>query len=216
MSYFDDLNEIPLNHERVKNRLMRRQLDALADDYFGEIPFDNPRRKSRAGEWDADKNTYTFDRNGNRVYPGDYVKCGAKGYLGLKVGERRRVISVSMDTLIMRNDHSPTGSSAYQPRNFTLAERHHPWHKQNKEAQVAKNTLYVALEIGDLSYEQVAELANGAKPNGSRAMWADTSFESLKARLNQRIRSFPDERWLILSGTVLAETSAPPVTFRPV
>jgi hypothetical protein len=167
-------------------------------------------------------NVYTHDRDGNRVYPGDYVKCEVTGYMNLKRGERRRVISVSMDTLVMRNKHSPTGTSAYQPRNFTLSERHHAWHK-SKEAKMAKNTLFVAVRIDGEPYDGVASIIRQtlgpSRDDGALlsapTMVSETSFEALKAWLYQRIRANPDERWLILSGTTLAEISAPPVSFRP-
>lgn len=175
---------------------------------------------------------YALDCDGMRVYPGDYVECVNGQYRGFPIGSRRRVKKVSNDTLIMRNSYSPTGDSAYQPRNFTLAERHHAWHK-SKEAKVAKNTLYVAVEIATHGndYETMARRFNDmgvattalgcenvgvatAQGTGFVKVRSDTSFEALKAWLNQRIRANPDERWLILSGTVLAETFAPPVSFR--
>lgn len=163
----------------------------------------------------VDGTAYAQDRDGNRVYPGDYVKCEVAGYLGLSRGERRRVISVSMDTLVMRNSYSPTGTSAYQPRNFTLAERHHAWHK-SKEAKMAKNTLFIAVRTyADYANYDVMAAAHNEAGIGAEFQRSDTSFESLKAWLNQRIRANPEERWLILSGTTLAEISAPPVSFRP-
>lgn len=203
-----------------------------ADDWFDDDREYEPLRSAQhaAGE----QNAYALDCNGNRVYPGDYVKCEVGGYRNFKRGERRRVISVSMGTIVMRNGTSPTGTSAYHPGNFTLAGRHHAWHK-SKEAQVAKNTLYVAVEIAahDGDYETMVRRFNGlgttttalgcsqpgsstTQGTGTVKLHSETSYEQLQTWLRQRIRANPDERWLILSGTVLAETSAPPVSFRQV
>ncbi len=158
---------------------------------------------------------YVTDFMGDRIYVGDYVECRIDHYASIRRGERRRVQAIEDGNVVLNNNGSPYGTSQYRVCNFKLAGRHHAWHYNHKEADnMPKNTLYAALEIGDLSYEQCAAMAN-SEQNRLRCMRADTSFASLKEWINQRIRANPDERWLILSGTVLAEISAPPVTFRP-
>lgn len=158
----------------------------------------------------AERNVYAFDRIGNRIYPGDYVKCEVAGYQNFDKGERRRVINVSMDTLIMRNSASPTGSSAYQPRNFTLAGRRHAWHK-SKEAKTMTRTnkIYLALMIDEA--RDYNRLADDIRHHRHIPFDADTSFSALKFRVEEMIRNDPNKRFLICGGTTIAEISAPPV-----
>jgi hypothetical protein len=165
---------------------------------------------------------YVLDGRGNRIYAGDYVRCSVGHYESIRCGEHRRVQRIENECIILNNCLSPHGTSPYRPHKFVLHGRYHPFHGIHKnpikkqEAQLAKNALYIAVALNYHSYGRIADAVNGVKSVGYVEVHADTSFESLKAWLNQRIRANPEERWLILSGTTLAEISAPPVSFRSV
>ncbi len=155
--------------------------------------------------------SYVEDLMGNRIYGGDYVECRIAHYASIRRGERRRVQRIENGRIVLNNNGSPHGTSPYRVCHFKLAERHHAWHK-TQEATMAKNTLYVAVRINDMSYQQVAHALNS---NMQMEAEARTSYEELQAFLRMRIQCNPIERWLVLTGTTLAEISAPPVSFRP-
>lgn len=45
-------------------------------------------------------------------------------------------------------------------------------------------------------------------------MLASKSYEEVKRYVERRIKTNPTEKWLLFSGTTLAETPTPPITFR--
>lgn len=160
---------------------------------------------------------YVRDYKGCRIYVGDHVECLTFQYASIDQNERRRVQRIEGENIVLHNGYSPHGTSQYRPRNFRLAGRHHPYHARSQlnELQgekMSKPVLYIAVQIGNAPYNEIAALIND---NPSKlATFSDTSYDALQARLRQRILTYPTERWLILSGTTLAETSAPPVIFR--
>ena len=79
---------------------------------------------------------------------------------------------------------------------------------------MSKNTLYIAVLVTG-SYEEMADsIDEGVFPENG--LMSETSFNKLRERITGDVQSNPTHRWLVLTGTTLAETSAPPVTFREV
>lgn len=149
-----------------------------------------------------------------RFETNDEVECIATGYYSIKPGQRR-IVRATLDNgpnyhLWLDNEHSPKGGSWYNSYNFKLVKRRNP--------SVAK-TLHIAVQISDsgneeFGYDYIADHINDLKFS-HLAMMAETSGEKLKSRVGERVNRHPEERWLILSGHILAEISAPPVRFRP-
>lgn len=180
----------------------------------------------------ANDDPFLYDRRGQRVFAGDYVQCAVGDYASLDKGERRRVQEIKDGCFVLNNSLSPIATSLYRPTNFYLAARHHVWHSLPRSmpptyqipgftgpitkeiAKVATSpVMFIAVEIGETSYEAIAkEIEEQTLP--PRSMLADTSYQRLQAAVKRRILSNPAEKWLILSGTTLAEVSAPPVVFR--
>lgn len=72
-------------------------------------------------------------------------------------------------------------------------------------------SLYTAILVFEgEKYSDTAERIN----EKSATVMADTSYENLKRKVGERIRANPTERWVISGATVLAQISAPPVTYR--
>lgn len=84
-----------------------------------------------------------------------------------------------------------------------------------------KEMLHIAIKVrpGE-NYDTLAStltcIGNGSyKPDLlADALIADVTPHALKERLKARVMRNPDERWLMLSGNTIAETSMPPVSFR--
>jgi hypothetical protein len=164
--------------------------------------------------YDENGEAYMIDGCGQRVYAGDYVECIVHNYSSIRFGERRRVQDIQNDNYVLNNGKSLHGTSQYRPYNFKLAGRHHSYHKAQEKA-MSKPVLYVALRTRGRSYETIADDINKSSMHSSgNGIHADTSYDSLQGWLRQRICVYPDEVWLILSGTTLAEISSPPVVFR--
>lgn len=70
----------------------------------------------------------------------------------------------------------------------------------------------IKLRVGD-TYQTIVERLNDNSGIKAYESIADSTPHALKERLKARIAQYPEERWLILSGNVIAETSAPPVSF---
>jgi hypothetical protein len=156
----------------------------------------------------------TRDRQGATVYEGDYVECITTHYPSIRCGERRRVRFIDdHGNVVLRNDSSPVGESQYAPRYFVRASQHNPQHKKDKIEMKVNAPLYIAIEVG---YSAMADVSSNIGQHALAMLrpMADTSGSALKERVRQRILAHPHERWLILSGTTIAETSQPPVVFR--
>lgn len=165
---------------------------------------------------------YTHDALGQIIKPGDWVARANEfsNYKGWERGEAREVRKImgfpnGADRITMRNPRSQFGTSDYHAHNFVLV-------RKGKEPMCEKkNTLHVAIEVGNSSYADIAGAlntptsANISSLTFGVSILADVSGDILKARIEQRIRAKPTERWLILSGTVIGEISAPPVRFIP-
>jgi hypothetical protein len=50
--------------------------------------------------------------------------------------------------------------------------------------------------------------------NDTLTMMCETSPHVLKNRVTERIRQFPNERWMIMNSNSIAEIDSPPVRFR--
>lgn len=72
--------------------------------------------------------------------------------------------------------------------------------------------LHIAILVGEgQNYTSIANnIGRGEKP----PIMAETSVDALKERVRDNIRQYPSNRWLLLSGNMIAEMSAPPVAFR--
>ena len=87
--------------------------------------------------------------------------------------------------------------------------------------------LHIAIKIPDegWNYQAMASsITNWGHPSSAVAdgtpithpdnLLADVTLSALKERIKARIHRNPDERWLLLSGNTIAESAAPPVSFR--
>lgn len=76
--------------------------------------------------------------------------------------------------------------------------------------------LAIRIKTKAIDYQNYQVLATYTNNEGVGAedILAATSDTILRERVAARINKFPEERWLILQGNVVAETSAPPVNFR--
>jgi hypothetical protein len=158
---------------------------------------------------------YVLDKNGDRVYPGDYVETVS--------GARRRVTAIY-------GYHVCTSSGAWRRSEVRLAGRYHPYHhggidkrhprykystNSERKEQMGKAVLYVAVSVHEAQdYELIAAQIN--QSTHVFGQMASTDYSALKRRIEDRIRNNPSERYLILSGLTVAETTHPPVTFRSV
>lgn len=163
-----------------------------------------------------------FGADGFPIRPGDMVRPVVDKYYW-RPSETRKVIKVMQPDdihgarLTAVNPSSPYGTSDYTAGNFvvTRKSRHKNAFQQYEELSnmASPRTVNVAYEIGNMTYDQViAAINDGVFPVAS--VMANTSAEALKERIRQRIQSYPTERWIICSGTVIGEISAPPVRFR--
>lgn len=187
-------------------------------------------------------NDYAPDRFGDRIYPGDYVECITDEYFSVKGGARKRVLAVIGDCIVLNNTSSPTFDSPYRATNLRLAGRYHPYHsgvdKRHPKRKYLTNSekkgtdmLHLAIRIKDnMNYEALARSINnwntkddtncpagvreGAPITHPNNVMADVTVSALKERIEARINRNPDERWLIVSGNTIAESSAPPVAYR--
>lgn len=177
---------------------------------------------------------YALDAYGERIYPGDYVECRTDQYSSIRKGNRARVKEVNGECIVLNNPHSPIFKSPYQAYNFRLAGRYHPYHHNGVDKCRPRNKyktnsekeglpmLHLAIKVPEgWCYEDLAKsITNFGQGNGTlgrslvdQAM-ADTTASALKERVKARIQRHPDERWLILSGNTIAETTQPPIAFR--
>lgn len=155
---------------------------------------------------------YVLDRDGRRVYPGDYVKCATIQYTSINKDERRRVQRIEDGNIVLINHISPYGTSPYNPRNFTIHARYQKPHMyEQKETPM----LHIAIELrNNASFEDMASFLRHA--SSPPVILADTSQSALKERIKARLASYPDEKWLILSGNTIGERAEPPVRFRSI
>lgn len=162
---------------------------------------------------------FAWDCNGVRIYAGDYVKCVTGAYVSIEIGQVKKVLAVDegRNTITINNEMSPVGTSDYMAYNFRLVRRSACDKTQDKETPMGM--LHVAIRIKDgEGYQDIARRINDhhaeIDADSVPDMMADTSPNALKERIKVRIRQYPNERWLILSGNTIAETSSPPVSFR--
>lgn len=149
---------------------------------------------------------------------GDVVECISTGYMSVKPGQRR-VVRATRDLggsnyhILLDNNYSPIeGQSWFLAYNFKLVKR---------RPKVAAKTLHIAVKLSDAGNEEmgfgyIADAINDLKSSSHVSMMAETSGEKIRSRVEGRVRAFPEERWLILSGNILGEIAAPPVRFRSV
>jgi len=164
---------------------------------------------------------YALDHKGERIYPGDYVRALVMSG-NLYKGESRRVREVGLN-----NDSLKVNGSVltHHPSNFEVSGRYHPYHhngvdKRRPKSKYLTNSekeaqpmLHVAVKLDRLdSYSTIRESLN-SNVESVQSM-AETDLSVLKERIRMDISNHPDNRWLILSGNVIGEASAPPVTYR--
>lgn len=178
---------------------------------------------------------YAIDAMGNRVYPGDYVRCLVKQYVSLSRGACKRVKAVSGANLILKNDRSPSGEGPYRADNFEISGRYHPYHHGGVDKRRPRNAYLTNTEMAALTKclattekeeimlhlavrveegQNYNSVANNINANERPSMISDVSASALKEKVRFRINANPLERWLILSGNTIAESAAPPITFR--
>lgn len=166
---------------------------------------------------------FVLDNSGQRVYEGDYVKCGVDFYSSIKRGDQRRVQRIEDECIVLNNGSSPYGTSLYRSCNFNLSGRMAPAHR-NKMAHDAmelvnqqenKTMLHIALEIGEAPVGNIVSWFNNGNWPKNSAM-SDTSADALKERIRARLSLHPLEKWLIFSANTIGERADPPVRFRSV
>jgi len=171
---------------------------------------------------------YAEDKYGNHVYPGDYVQCECTEGLPLaNFMSRSRVTKVQGTTLTLYN------GIHYPAKYFRLAGRYHPAHHNgvdkrrprgkyltNSEmsatldslAKKEEKMLHIAIRVEES--QNYTSIANNINGHETFQIMAETSADALKERIRARIKANSEERWVILSGNTIAESSVPPVIFR--
>lgn len=91
-----------------------------------------------------------------------------------------------------------------------IARRHPTLHLQEKVM------LHIAVEVGLVSIDNIAEAINGGHLNTGKSIIANTSADALKERIRSDIQKNPEHRWLIFSANTIGEISTPPIRFRSV
>lgn len=155
------------------------------------------------------KHSYTTDRYGWRIYVGDYVECITSQYNSIKKGDLRKVLRITADCFELYNESSLYSSSLYRQDNFILSR------KVYKKLEGKKDMFSIAIRITDLTKDQLMSRINAGNFESVHAKAAE-SESILREWLRQHITTYPDERWIILSGDTVAEISNPPVIFRKV
>ncbi|QIG66076.1 hypothetical protein PQB35_gp20 [Ochrobactrum phage vB_OspP_OH] len=180
---------------------------------------------------------YAVDKHGQCVFAGDYVRLADRrhSYPYLRVGDNRRIQRVAFKegkphVMVNTNAKRKFTDTRYEmsfgwinPVYWERSACHHPAHRgvaahhvkpqpQEEEYEMSKPlSLYTAILVFDGEmYSDTAERIN----EKSATIIADTSYESLKRKVEERIRANPTEQWVISGATVLAQISAPPVTYR--
>lgn len=87
--------------------------------------------------------------------------------------------------------------------------------KRKIEMRPKSSVIYIAVLKSGVSYEELSMLID-SEQHDTPEIKSDTSFEKLKAAINRDIQENPDHRWVIFTATTLAETSAPPVSYRSI
>lgn len=171
---------------------------------------------------------YVEDKYGSHVYPGDYVQCESKDFLFVNYGQRMRVKWVRDGSITLSN------GATHNARYFRLSGRYHPAHHNgvdkrrprgeyltNSEmsavldslAKKEEKMLHIAICVEEnQNYNSIVNNINGG--HETFQIMAETSADALKERIRARIKANSEERWLIVSGNTIAESSAPPITFR--
>lgn len=162
---------------------------------------------------------YALDRDGKRIYAGDYVQC-VNAYPSMPHGQRRRVLEIRpYDCISLGNGQSPVGVSDYKADRFRLAGRHHPAHHNAAMRQaldtLAKqqdttNMLHIAIRY--FADVDMVNVINNDSPNNGTLLAGRTKLE-IQERVKDRIAQNPGEKWLICSGNTIAETQSP-IVFR--
>lgn len=152
------------------------------------------------------------------MFAGDYVECLVDTYASVRRGERRRIQKIEGDFIVLKNHLSSYGTSTYRPSNFRRVSQHAKEHKETP-------MLHIAVRINDMSigdiHAYISEYGMRVYDSNSAVgtpipMVVDTSAQSLKNKVAERIKVRPEERWLILSANTIGEISTPPVVFRGV
>lgn len=159
---------------------------------------------------------YRTPIHGEVAEPGDIVQCKVGIYSSIRRYDTREVQRVEMDCYVLRNGGSPVGTSHYRAENFTLL-RKLITPRPKKETKMA-GVMFLAVRLhsdGTFDYkESIDALMTDLGDGVVERVIVDRSYEVLKRKVEARIKQEPNEKWLLFSGTTLAETSAPPVTFR--
>lgn len=170
---------------------------------------------------------FVCDTNGNVVFPGDYVQCMTIMYDRIGHGQRGRVAQIVNGKIKLHGIRS-----LFDPHRFRLSGRYHPWHHNGVDKRYPREKyettsekkgnemLHVAIKV--LEGQNYAEMARMITEHGQGStsmsfhdnIMSDVTLSALKERVKARIHRHPDERWLLLSGNTIAESSAPPIAFR--
>lgn len=178
---------------------------------------------------------YLLDKNGDAVFPGDYVKVTVPSSHRPRRTINRRVKYIHNGCFYIRGEDEDTVAVA-EPDITVRVGRYHPYHHGGKDKRHPRdkyltptekeNTemLHLAIRVPETwGYADIINSINNFG-NGSGKMGeqffhgvgaiAASNTTELKQRVTDRIRANPDERWLLLSGNNVMEIDSPPVRCR--
>lgn len=172
------------------------------------------------------------DTHGNEIRPGDWVRS-LYPYIHLKQGSLWRVMGTDNTCVHLQYKCYWRGNEYDENRfkgiNFELVcppltsepEKREaaPYTAINQPQTKESIMLHIAVRIsGTGETRSLAEIVTDINHLDGNVKWlmADTSADTLKTRIRERIRTFPEERWLICSGNTIGESASPPVRFIPV
>ena len=154
-------------------------------------------------------------RWGEKIYPGDRVKCIAYHYMTLDYGDHINVMDVDHNCVSLPNNRSSVGYTRYYAQNFQLVEKRNPAHFEpiRQANQPMSNYMHVAIlkSHGAATVRQMVEVVNNEAPI---SILAAPDFETLKMLVQQDLQKNPDNVWVC--GTMGNEIriQAAPVTVR--
>lgn len=175
---------------------------------------------------------FELDYSNCPVFIGDYVR-------ERRSGVNKRVTSVSPG-MFHASGFRPMRASdcqlagRYHPFHHNGVDKRHPSDKyttpSEKETRAMREKyatqnekgnhtmLHIAIRVPDgWGYPELVNSINhndSAQPDGGHKTIAAANTTELKTRVTDRIRSHPDERWLLLSGNNIMEIDSPPVRCR--
>lgn len=156
--------------------------------------------------------------------PGDVVQCKVRHYASVDHGELVRVDKcrkyrgndpLNRGRWVIEVTHMPPSNycqSSYFADNFASTGRT----VETQPKGEAKSMLSIALLVPkNMTPHEFCRVVarQGWETSPDTEILSANNENEMKIALADRIRQYPDERWIILSATAVAQISAPPVQF---